>query len=51
MRSSRTEGFLPGIRAKTGPNDYRPLEQLQMMRFSGEQWELIGSALASGGKS
>jgi branched-chain amino acid transport system substrate-binding protein len=44
-------GLLPGIRVKTGPNDYRPVEQLQMMRFSGEQWELIGSVIASEGKS
>jgi branched-chain amino acid transport system substrate-binding protein len=45
------KGLLPGIRVKTEPNDYRPLEQLQMMRFSGEQWELIGSVLTSEGKS
>jgi branched-chain amino acid transport system substrate-binding protein len=45
------KGLLPGIRVKTGPNDYRPVEQLQMMRFSGEQWELIGSVIASEGKS
>jgi len=42
------KGLLPGIRVKTGPDDYRPLEQLQMMRFSGEQWELIGSVLTNG---
>src|SRR5262249_1163917 len=42
------KGLLPGIRVKTVPDDYRPLEQVQMMRFSGDQWELIGSVLTNG---
>jgi branched-chain amino acid transport system substrate-binding protein len=42
--------FLPGTRIKTGPTDYAPLEQLQMMRFKGESWELFGPVM-SGEKS
>lgn len=34
--------LLPGIRVKTSPTDYYPLEQLQMMRFNKESWELFG---------
>jgi ABC-type branched-subunit amino acid transport system substrate-binding protein len=41
--------YLPGTRIKTSPRDFRPLEQLQMMRFKGEDWELFGP-LMSGAK-
>ncbi len=42
--------YLPGTRIKTSPTDFSPLEQLQMMRFKGESWELFGP-LMSGEKS
>jgi branched-chain amino acid transport system substrate-binding protein len=42
--------FLPGTRIKTSPTDFAPLEQLQMVRFKGESWELFGP-LMSGEKS
>jgi branched-chain amino acid transport system substrate-binding protein len=42
--------FLPGTRIKTSPTDFAPLEQLQMIRFKGESWELFGP-LMSGEKS
>jgi branched-chain amino acid transport system substrate-binding protein len=42
--------FLPGTRIKTSPIDFAPLEQLQMIRFKGESWELFGP-LMSGEKS
>jgi branched-chain amino acid transport system substrate-binding protein len=42
--------YLPGTRIKTGPTDYAPLEQLQMMRFKDESWELFGPIM-SGEKS
>src|SRR4051812_25286434 len=34
--------YIPGIRIKTSPTDFYPIEQVQMMRFSGEKWELFG---------
>jgi ABC-type branched-subunit amino acid transport system substrate-binding protein len=34
--------YLPGIHIKTSPTDRSPIEQLQMMRFKGESWELFG---------
>jgi branched-chain amino acid transport system substrate-binding protein len=37
--------LLPGITINTGPNDYAPLKQMQMMRFTGERWELFGPVL------
>jgi branched-chain amino acid transport system substrate-binding protein len=42
--------YLPGTKIKTSPTDFAPLEQLQMMRFEGESWELFGP-LMSGEKS
>lgn len=34
--------YIPGIRIKTTPKDFYPVRQLQMMRFTGERWELFG---------
>jgi branched-chain amino acid transport system substrate-binding protein len=42
--------YLPGTRIRTSPTDFAPLEQLQMMRFKGESWELFGPIM-SGEKS
>jgi ABC-type branched-subunit amino acid transport system substrate-binding protein len=42
--------YLPGTRIKTGPADFAPIEQLQMMQFKGESWELFGPMM-SGEKS
>jgi ABC-type branched-subunit amino acid transport system substrate-binding protein len=42
--------YLPGTKIKTGPDDYAPIEQLQMMRFKGESWERFGPVM-SGEKS
>jgi branched-chain amino acid transport system substrate-binding protein len=38
--------LLPGIRVNTGPNDFAPIEQLQLMRFQGEHWGLFGEILS-----
>jgi len=37
--------LLPGITVNTGPNDYAPIKQLQMMRFTGDRWELFGPVI------
>jgi len=42
--------LLPGINVSTSPTDFAPLEQLQMMKFKGESWELFGP-LMSGEKN
>ena len=34
--------LLPGIRVNTGPNDFFPVEQMQLGRFDGEHWVLFG---------
>ena len=30
--------LLPGIRVNTGPSDYLPVEQIQLIRFDGKRW-------------
>jgi branched-chain amino acid transport system substrate-binding protein len=37
--------LLPGIKINTGPTDYFPVEQMQMVRFNGEHGELFGSPI------
>src|SRR5256885_16417888 len=34
--------YIPGIRIKTSPSDFYPIEQVQMMKFTGEKWQLFG---------
>ena len=34
--------LLPGVTINTSPNDYAPLEQMQVMQFSGGKWERSG---------
>jgi branched-chain amino acid transport system substrate-binding protein len=38
--------YLPGTRIRTSPTDFSPLEQLRMMRFKGESWELFGPLMS-----
>ncbi len=37
--------FLPGVKANTGPTDFFPIEQMQLMKFKGEKWDLFGPVL------
>ena len=38
--------MLPGIMVNTSPQDYFPIEQMQLMKFNGEAWELFGDVIA-----
>jgi ABC-type branched-subunit amino acid transport system substrate-binding protein len=40
--------YLPGIKVKTSPTDFAPLEQLQLMKFKGEGWDLFGPLMDGG---
>jgi branched-chain amino acid transport system substrate-binding protein len=37
--------YLPGIRIRTSPTDYSPIDQLQMVRFNGQRFEPFGSVI------
>jgi len=34
--------LVPGIRIKTGPEDFYPVEQMHLMNFDGKSWHLTG---------
>jgi len=38
--------LLPGIHINTSATDFAPLEQLQLMQFKGEKWELFGDVIS-----
>lgn len=42
LKDLELDMLLPGTRINTGPNDFAPIKQMQMMRFDGERWELFG---------
>ncbi|WP_428493485.1 ABC transporter substrate-binding protein [Rhodopila sp.] len=37
--------LLPGIKINTSPTNYRPIRQLQLMRWTGKTWNLFGDVL------
>jgi ABC-type branched-subunit amino acid transport system substrate-binding protein len=39
-------GLLPGVTLTTGPADFQPIEQLQLMQFKGERWQLFGEVMS-----
>jgi branched-chain amino acid transport system substrate-binding protein len=38
--------LLPGIRINTGPGDFYPIEQVQLMRFDGKTWVRFGDIVS-----
>jgi branched-chain amino acid transport system substrate-binding protein len=38
--------LLPGIKVTTGPNDFFPIEQMQLAKFNGKSWELFGEIIS-----
>src|SRR5689334_8291765 len=40
---------LPGITINTSPNDYYPIQSVQLARFKGESWELFGDVMSNEG--
>ena len=37
--------LLPGIKINTSPTNYRPIRQLQLMRWTGKTWDLFGDII------
>jgi branched-chain amino acid transport system substrate-binding protein len=46
LKDLKLDMLLPGISINTGPNDFAPIKQMQMMRFNGERWELFGPLMS-----
>jgi branched-chain amino acid transport system substrate-binding protein len=47
LRDVEIDTLLPGIKVNTSPDNFAPIEQLQMMRFKGKKWELFGDVISS----
>ncbi|MCK1592666.1 ABC transporter substrate-binding protein [Bradyrhizobium sp. 169] len=47
LKDFQPDTLLPGIKINTAADDFAPIEQLQMMRFKGQKWELFGDVISS----
>jgi branched-chain amino acid transport system substrate-binding protein len=45
LKDFAPDTLLPGVTINTSATDFAPIEQLQMMRFKGEKWELFGDII------
>ena len=45
LKNFHSDMMLPGIMVNTSPDDYFPIEQMQLMQFNGEAWELFGEVI------
>jgi branched-chain amino acid transport system substrate-binding protein len=46
LKDFTPDTLLPGVKINTDATDYAPIEQLQMMRFKGEKWDLFGDIIS-----
>ena len=46
MKGFRIDTLLPGITVNTGPDDYAPLQAVQLQRFDGKQYQLFGEVIS-----
>ncbi|MBB1092622.1 ABC transporter substrate-binding protein [Rhodopseudomonas palustris] len=45
LKGYAPDTLLPGIAITTAPDDFHPIEQLRMMRFEGDHWQLFGPVI------
>jgi branched-chain amino acid transport system substrate-binding protein len=46
LKDFAPDTLLPGVEINTSPTDFAPIQQLRMMRFKGENWELFGDIIS-----
>jgi branched-chain amino acid transport system substrate-binding protein len=46
LKDFAPDTLLPGVKINTSASDFAPIEQLQMMRFKGEKWDLFGEIIS-----
>jgi branched-chain amino acid transport system substrate-binding protein len=46
LKDFAPDTLLPGVKINTSATDFAPIEQLQMMRFKGEKWDLFGDIIS-----
>ncbi len=45
LKNFSSDVMLPGIKINTSPDDYFPIEQMQLMQFDGAAWHLFGDVI------
>jgi ABC-type branched-subunit amino acid transport system substrate-binding protein len=45
LKDFSSEVMLPGIKVNTSPDDFFPIEQMQLQKFDGEAWHLFGDVI------
>src|SRR6201986_2871336 len=46
LKNFTPDTLLPGVKITTSATDFYPIEQLPMMRFKGQKWELFGPIIS-----
>jgi branched-chain amino acid transport system substrate-binding protein len=46
LKEFAPDTLLPGVKISTSATDFYPIEQLQMMRFQGQKWDLFGPVIS-----
>ncbi len=46
LKDFTPDTLLPGVKINTSATDFAPIAQLQMQRFKGQKWELIGETIS-----
>jgi branched-chain amino acid transport system substrate-binding protein len=46
LKDFAPDTLLPGVKIDTSATDFAPIDQLRMMRFKGEKWELFGNIIS-----
>ena len=49
LNESDNPVVLPGMRVETSPTSYRPMRQLQLMKWTGKSWDLFGPLIDGAG--
>ena len=47
LKNVEIDTLLPGIKINTGPDDFAPIEAMQLARFNGKQYELFGDVIST----
>jgi branched-chain amino acid transport system substrate-binding protein len=46
MKDVQLDMLLPGVKINTSAKDFFPIEQMQLIKFNGTNWELIGEVIS-----
>jgi branched-chain amino acid transport system substrate-binding protein len=47
LKDFKMDLLLPGMTINTSPDDFAPIEEMQLEKFNGESWELFGTVISA----